>query len=171
MEFTIEKVEKGYVVKEEGRIIFSSDYEIDEKLISLYLRNIYGDEAVGIYQIKKWYTPLKPALALDFTIYEGDVKMGELHKIKGGFAFDYQGVSYRFYSGIFASKRRVICFDRTHQVAEMVLDEISTLHFTNSTLGALMSVLCILLKEFTPPERFSQDIFLSKYEESYCYQS
>ena len=54
MEFHIQKQEQKYLIKEDGRIVFYGDYEIEEKLISLYLRNIYGDEAIGLYQVKKW---------------------------------------------------------------------------------------------------------------------
>lgn len=163
MEFTIEKQDGGYVIKEEGRVVFTCDYEVEEKLFSLYLRNIYGNEAVGVYQIKKWYTPFRPSLALDFTIYEGDVKMGELHKIKGGFTFDYQGVTYRFYGGVHASKKTVICFDREEQCAEMVYGDVSRVTFENSTLGATMAILCILLEHFNLIDHFSQDQFLEKY--------
>lgn len=168
MEFTIAKKEQGYEVLEEGRVIFTCDYEYEERLLSVHLRNIYGDEAISIYQIKKWYSPLKPKLAVDFTIYEGEVKMGELHKTKGFFTFDFQGVSYSFFGGVHASKHKIICFDRDHMCAQMELGKPSTLRFENSTLGAMMSILCVLLEEFQLLEHFSQDLFLQRYEQAFA---
>lgn len=168
MEFIIEKSESGYIMKEDDRVIFTCDCSYDEKLLSVYLRNVYGDEALAVYQIKKWYSTVVPSITNDFTIYEGDNKMGELHKTKGGFEFAYQGVLYRFYGGEFESVKKVICFDRTHQCAEMMLEEPSIVRFSNSTLGALMALLCVVLKECSLTDQFSQEMFLEKHDVAYC---
>lgn len=167
MEFTMIKDGEQYVIKEDTRVVFTCDYTLEDRLLSIYLRNIYGDEAIGVYQIKKWYTRFRPALALDFTIYEGEVKMGELHKIKGGFTFDYQGVTYRLYGGVWTSKKIVLCFDREMLCTTMVYDEAtSTIRFHNTTLGATMAILCVLFKDFHLMDHFSQDSFLRKYEKN-----
>lgn len=167
MQFTIEKIEQTYIIKEAGRTIFTSDYHYDDKLLSLYLRNIYGDEALALYEIKKWHSVVRTSIAQDFTIYEGDVKMGELHKIKGGYEFDFQGVRYHFYGGVMGANKKVICFDRNEQCAEMTFNQTLSVRFTNSTLGALMSLFCVLLHEFSLIDRCSQDVFLEKYEEEF----
>ena len=162
MDFIIEKKDKLYYIKENGRLVFTSDYCYEEKLLSLYLRNLYGDEALSMFQIKKWYSTIYPSRALDFTIYEQDIKMGELHSFKGGFEFIYQGVAYRFYSGMVDGVRVVKCFDRDKICATMVFDNEIKLSFSNSTLGSLLSILAILLHGFIKCEHFSQELFISK---------
>lgn len=165
MEFIIEKKDSIYSIKEDGRTIFTCDHSYDDKLLSLYLRNIYGDEALSVFQIKKWYSTIQPGRALDFTIYEQDAKMGELHGIKGAFEFAFQGVTYRFYSGLENGVRIVKCFDREKCCGIMELGETCKVSFYNSTLGSLMSILTVLLDGYIKHEHFSQDLYLSKCSE------
>lgn len=100
---------------------------------------------------------------MNFTVYEGDQQIGELKKSRDGYELLYHDVYYRFYCGMHAGKRVVICFDRDHQIAEFVLDEVSVVRFKSTTQQALLSLLCVLMKAFLDQEQFSQEAFLHHY--------
>lgn len=163
MIFTMSKEEDHYVVKENGRHVFSIAYKSEDKLLSITLKNMYGDEIFGVYQIKKWYSSIKPEIMNDFTIYEREEKLGEIHKKKDCFEILYHDVFYRLYSGNHAAKRTGICFDRKEQIAEFIIDEESTVKFKNASLGVLFCFLMVLMKEFLPQEKFSQEAFFHHY--------
>ncbi|MEG0328912.1 MAG: hypothetical protein RSC10_09960 [Longicatena sp.] len=163
MKFEMSKVENQYLIKEENRTVFHVDSEIDGKLLSLYVKNLYEDEILACYQIKKWYNIVKANLATDFTIYEGDNKLGELHSIKDGYQMVYHEVLYRFYCGEHLNKRTLLVFDRDIQIAEIILDEISTLRFSNGALASLFVAMSVLVKDYLPTKAFSQAGFDKKY--------
>lgn len=163
MEFHIQKQEQKYLIKEDGRIVFYGDYEIEEKLISLYLRNIYGDEAIGLYQVKKWYTGIFPKLSQSYTIYEQENKLGELQNASKGIRLmEYQGITYRFYGGVHGSSYEMLCYERNRLCAKMLFDDEVTVEFYNSSMGALFAALAVLCKEFRLYEGLSQTAFMEK---------
>ena len=161
MEFTMRKDIDEYSIEEQGRCVFRSSYEKEGGLLSIYLKNMYGDDIMGFYQLRKWYSRFRPCM--DFTVYEGDEQIGELKKSRDGYELIYHDVYYRFYCGMHAGRRVVICFDRAQQIAEFVLDDISTLRFKSTTQQALLSLLCVLMKAFLDQEQFSQEAFLHHY--------
>lgn len=163
MEFTIKKVQEHYDICEGKNTVFTIDYVNENKLLSLYLRNMYGDEVLGFYQIKKWYSGVRASRTCDFTLYEKDVKLGELHPIKDGFELIYHDVLYRFYCGDHAGKRTLAVYDREEQVANMVMGEETVLCFQGGSFSAMLALSCILMKDFLPQEKFTQAGFMKKY--------
>ena len=159
MEFTMRKDIDEYRIEEQGRCVFHASYEKEDGLLSVYLKNMFGDDIMGFYQIRKWYSKFHPCM--NFTVYEGDQQIGELKKSRDGYELLYHDVYYRFYCGMHAGKRVVICFD--HQIAEFVLDEVSVVRFKSTTQQALLSLLCVLMKAFLDQEQFSQEAFLHHY--------
>lgn len=163
MLFTMRKEENHYVIKENGRHVFSVTFRKDDKLLTIILKNMYDDEIFGVYQVKKWYSSFKPEIMHDFTIYEHEEKLGEIHKKKNCFEILYHDVFYRLYSGSHMAKRTAICFDRNEQIAEFIIDEESTVKFKNASLGVLFSFFMVLMKEFLPQDKFSQEAFFHHY--------
>lgn len=167
MIFIMKKIDEQYLFYEDDRHIFSVELQHDNKLLSVILKNMYDDEIFGAYQIKKWYSSIKPEIMNAFTLYEHEEKLGEIHKRRGCFEIVYHDVFYRLYSGSHIAKRTAICFDRKEQIAEFVIEEESSVKFKNSSLGVLFCLLMILMKECLPQEKFSKAVFLHHYKGKY----
>lgn len=163
MRFTMIKVNDHYVVRENERQVFTIEYKKEHKLLTIMLKNMYGDEIFGIYQVKKWYNSIMPEMLSAFAIYEHDEKLGAIYKKHECFEILYHDVVYRLYSGKHSAKRTAICFDRHEQIAEFIIDEESSVKFKNGSLGVLYSFLMVLMKEFVPQEKFSETAFLHHY--------
>lgn len=161
MEFTMQKVIDEYYIMENDRHVFTVSYEKENGLLSIYLKNMFGDEILGLYQVRKWYSRVHSCM--NFMIYENDQQIGELKKNKDGFELVYHDVYYRFYCGQHAGDRMVICFDRNHQIAEFTFDEITKIKFCNTTLQGLLSLLCMTMKVFIDQEHFSEKAFQHHY--------
>ncbi len=161
MEFTMQKVIDEYYIMEKDRHVFTVSYEKEDGLLSIYLKNMFDDEILGLYQVKKWYSRMHSCM--NFMIYEKDRQIGELIKNKDGFELVYHDIYYRFYCGQHAGNRMVICFDRDHQIAEFTFDEISRIRFYNTTLQGLFSLLCVAMKAFIAQEHFSESAFQHHY--------
>lgn len=163
MVFTMVKDQDEYIVKEKERTIFKVTFRNEGKLLEATLHNAYGDDVISAFQIKRWYSGIRPQICNDLNLYEGDEKLGELHKKREYIEIKYHDVFYRLYSGMHAGKRTLICFDRSKQIAEFVLEDTCTLRFTNGTLGALFSLVMAFIKEALPQDKFSQEAFLHHY--------
>lgn len=163
MIFTMVKEQDAYVVSENGHTVFSINFKNEGKLLEATLQNQYGNDIISVYQIKRWYSTIRPELRNDFNLYEGEEKLGELHKKHDYFEITYHDVFYRIYCGSHAGNRTAICFDRDKQIAEFILEETSTAKFTNGSLGALFALIMALMKEVLPQEKFSQEAFLHHY--------
>lgn len=168
MKFTLCKENEQYNVREEGRLVYAIDVDKKDSLISVGLKNMYGDDVLHVYQIKKWYHFLKLKKVNDFTIYEGDDKVGELHKQKDGFVMELHEVNYYFYGGVHATKKSVIVFDREVQVAQFTFEEDETsVVFTNGIFGSYYSLLMYLWKEVIKVEEFNEEAFADHYKGMY----
>ena len=47
MEFTMRKDIDEYSIEEQGRCVFRASYEKEDGLLSVYLKNMYGDDIMG----------------------------------------------------------------------------------------------------------------------------
>lgn len=52
MEFTMRKDIDEYRIEEQGRCVFRASYEKEDGLLSVYLKNMFGDDIMGFYQIR-----------------------------------------------------------------------------------------------------------------------
>lgn len=165
MEFTIVKRETKYQILENSKLIFTADFTYENKLLCVYLRNLYGDEVFGCYQIKKWYNYVKTDIALSFTIYHENEKLGELHKHNNGFELNFHGLRYRYFGGSHAGIHTIICFDRDLQIGEIqYLNEKATIRFTHESLGALHAMMAVLFFDFIKAKSFKRFGFINKYQ-------
>lgn len=163
MLLTLEKKDDQSIVLENKRVIYSIALKKEEKLFSIYLKNIYDDEVLSFYQIKRWFNLVQPLRCEDFTVFENDDKVGELHNIRDCFEIEYQGVFYRFFGGYHLQKRTIICFDREQQVAEFVFDEVPTVKFKNSCFNSLFGMLLFIFDEIIKEDKFSNEAFVKHY--------
>lgn len=163
MLLTLGKKDEQSIILENKRSIYSIVLEQEEKLFSIYLKNIYEDEVLSFYQIKRWFNIVQPTRCEDFTIFEKDDKAGELHKAKDFFEIDYQGVYYRFFGGYHLQKRTIICFDREQQVAEFIFGEEPCVKFKNSCFNSLFGMLLYIFNEIIKEDKFSSEAFLKQY--------
>ena len=51
MEFTMRKDIDEYRIEEQGRCVFRASYEKEDGLLSVYLKNMFGDDIMGFYQV------------------------------------------------------------------------------------------------------------------------
>lgn len=169
MELTIVKEENQYIVKEKNRAIYTIVSDKKDKLLTIQLHNTYGDEVLGFYQIKKWYSTFRSDIANDFTMYRGEEKIGEIHKSNYGFDVIYHGVYYRVFGGTHAGKRVAICFDRETQVAQFTFDQnnTSTARFTNGIFADIFVLMMYAMKEVIKLEAFPEDAFIKHYAGRY----
>lgn len=167
MIYTLQKEENSFVVKEEGRKIYTVEKDEKDALASIALKNRYGDDILHLYQIKKWYHMLKFLKMSDFAVYEDDRKIGALRKTKQGYQFELHGVSYQMYGGRHATKRTIIVFDREVQVAQFTLDEVSEATFTNGVFGSYYAMFLYVFTQFSKEEDFSSEAFQEHYKGLY----
>ena len=62
MEFTMRKDIDEYRIEEQERCVFRASYEKEDGLLSVYLKNMFGDDIMGFYQIRKWYSKFHPCM-------------------------------------------------------------------------------------------------------------
>lgn len=168
MKFTLRKDNEHTVIEEDGRLVYTIEQDQKDALISIALKNMYGDDVLHFYQIKKWYHLLKIKKINDFTIYEGDEKIGELHKHKDAYVMELHGVLYYVYGGLHAAKKTVIIFDREVQVAQFTLEEDETdVVFTNGIFGSFYALLTYLFKDIIKLDEFSEEAFTDHYKGMY----
>ena len=53
MEFTMRKDIDEYSIEEQGRCVFRASYEKEDGLLSVYLKNMYGDDII----VRVWISP------------------------------------------------------------------------------------------------------------------
>lgn len=161
MQLTMKKKIDSYQILEKGRVVFTAGYEKEGKLLSLTLYNMFQDPVLQFYQLRKRFPFSRTGM--DFVVYEDEREIGSILKKKDGYELVYHDVYYRFYSGLHAGKRTVICFDKQRQIGEFILDEISEVTFKNTTLQGLLALMMMLMKAFLDQEQFSQEAFLHHY--------
>ena len=166
MKFTLCKDDACFRIEEDGRLIYTIQKDLSDKLVSVALKNSYGDDILHGYQIKKWYHFLMPNRH-EFTLYEGDEKIGELHKNKDGFTLELYGVNYYVYGGKHTAKQTVIVFDRGVQVAEFCIDEEISVTFTNGAFGSMYAFMMYLFTEVIKADEFADEAFDDNYKGMY----
>ena len=82
MELVLCKENGQTIIQENGHAIYTIEEEKEQGLLCVYLKNMYGEEVLGMYQIQKWYTRFIRKHTEDFTIYAKDDKQGEMHGFK-----------------------------------------------------------------------------------------
>lgn len=161
MEFTVSKDIDTYKITENKRMVFHVTYVKEHGMVSMYLKNMYDDTVMGIYEIHKWYSRLHSFM--EFALYEGDELVGELKKTRKGYELVYHDMYYQFYCGIHAGKRMVICFDHDEQIGEFTFDDISRIKFKQTSLQGVWTLVAVLMKAFIDEEHFSPEAFFQHY--------
>ena len=156
---------KAYI-KEDNRFIYQIEEEKEQGLLTIHLNNMYGEEIVSVYQVSKLSTMLNKKKN-DFTIYDHDLKLGELHKVDGSYEIQYHGIYYRFFGGLHLTKRHIICFDQEQQIAEFIFDQECVVRFRNITLNPICSLLLYVFDRYIPAEKFSKKEYLYHYRGLY----
>lgn len=167
MLFTLNQQDNNAVIEENGHLIYTVEKDTKDKLMSIALKNSYGDEILHFYQIKKWYQLIPALMTNEFMIYEHDEKIGELRKGKKGFDLILHGVCYHMYGGTHATKRSVIVFDRETQVAEFTLGDPCNVSFTNGVFGSLYALLMYLFQTVIKESEFPEEAFQDHYKGMY----
>lgn len=153
-------------ILEEDHEIFQIYKNFDDKLLKVTLCNSYGSESLQFYQIKKWYSKLKPDFKHEFTIYEDEQKIGKLVKSRGCYFLFMHGVKYSIYAGTVSMKREMICFDRDLEIADFNFNE-DMMNISRNYQSAIFSSIYYIFKEIVNPKSFSQDLFLRRYNKVY----
>lgn len=156
------KEKDRYMIYEHEQLLFKITTEKQKGLLTLYLYNVYDECMMGFYQIEKWYHSLIKLDISDFTIYRKDDKLGELHKLDGGFEIAYYGVFYRFYGGLHQQKRQILCLDKEKVCAQLYLDEQKVLFYSRKE-QAFFALLLVLFSEYIPFKRCKQAYFQKYY--------
>lgn len=167
MQLSLVKENGEIYIKENNHAIYKIEEEKEQGLLCVYLKNMYGDEVLGMYQIQKWYSRFLQKRLEDFTIYEKDDKLGELHTFKDGYEVEWQSVYYRFFGGYHATKRTILCFDREQQYAEFVCDNMPMVKFRNTTLNALFALLLYMFDRHLSQDKFAEEAYLYRYQGIY----
>ena len=168
MRLTLIEKEDGYKILEEGREIYSIREEKEGELLSIYLVNLYGNDTFGFYQIERSFMDkLRQKSMLDFTLYDKDTKLGELHKNKEGYDLSYGDAMYRFFGGKHMQKYKILCIDREEQIAEFTFDDTSSVLFQNESSNALFALLLYMFHMHIKEEMFVQEAFVKQYSGVY----
>lgn len=167
MYLTIDNDGHHYTVKEGKRIIYTIVCTKEDHLASIVVKNIYGEDVMGAYQIKRWFSKIRPHAIHDFTLYINDDKIGELHKCNTGYEATYHDTYYHFIGGEHLGKQCVLCFDKHHQEAEMFIGNNGSLRFRNTAMNAFFSLMNVVIREYIDGKCFPQQAFLDHYDGSY----
>lgn len=169
MRLSIVKKEDGFAIIEEGRIIYYIREEKEQELLSISLLNMYKDETLGLFQIQPtWIDRLKKKKAIEFTLYDKEVKLGELHKNKNGYELTYGDAIYRFFGGMHIHDFQILCFDRLHQIAEFAFhEEEGSVRFHNESANALFALLLYVFQQHIDPSCFLPEAFVQNYRGVY----
>lgn len=171
MRLTLVEKEDGYKILEEGREIYSIREEKEDDLLSIYLVNLYGDDTFGFFQIgRTFFDKLRRKSTMDFTLYDKDTKLGELHKNKEGYDLSYGDAMYRFFGGKHMQKYKILCIDRDEQIADFTFDGGSNVVFQNESSNALFALLLYMFHMYIKEEFFVQEAFVKQYRGVYVVQ-
>ena len=168
MQFFMKLEKENWAVYEGDRCIYRILHDTSDALFSVALQNPYGDEVMAFYQIKRWYHSLRFIKQKDLTIYEGENKLGELHKGKDGYVLTLHGVDYYLYGGMHSAKKTVSVYERDVQMAEFTIEEKHvSVTFTNGVFGSLFALFMYVLYVFLPIEDFNEEAFREHYQGMY----
>ena len=164
MKISLVKEDDTIYALEDERKIYCFEESKEQRLITVVLKNMYGEEVRAMYQIQR--SPLKyfSKKHKGYTFYDHDDKLGELHYTKEGFEIKFHDIYYRFYGGLHANKKTVLCFDRDVEIAEFTLGEQPYVKFRNTNLNAGFTILLYLFNYLLPFEQFDEKVYLHSYK-------
>ncbi len=167
MELVLCKENGQTIIQENGHAMYTIEEEKEQGLLCVYLKNMYGEEVLGMYQIQKWYTRFIRKHTEDFTIYAKDDKQGEMHGFKEGYEVAWKDVFYRFYGGYHATKKTILCIDKEMQLAEFTMDAKPTVRLRNTSLNAIFALLLYMFDAHLAFDKFEEEAYLYRYKGRY----
>ncbi len=162
----IHEDEKPFII-EDQRKIYQFMIENEQGLLSIYMNNMYGEEAISMHEIEHKRTNLFKKNKQGFTIYDHDTKLGELYVTKYGYEMKLLGIYYRFYGGSHLAHKHIICIDKEKVVCDYAFMQELTAKFRNTNLNAVFSMLLYMFNTHLSFDKFDEKQYHFAYKGIY----
>lgn len=152
---------------EDNRKIYNFKIEKEQKLLSIYMNNMYGEEAISMHEIEHTKSSFFKKNKKGFTIYDHDTKLGELFVSKYGYEMKLFDVYYCFYGGYHLANKHILCFDKERVVCDYSYAEESVARFSNTNLNMIFSMLLYMFNTYLPFNNFNEEAYRFSYKGVY----